>query len=84
MQRYVQTDIVMAHCVRNNNLCQLRHCVLFLQLTVANEHLEVTKLLLRRANLARIGDALLLSISKGYVRIVEALLGHEAFADGQR
>ncbi|XP_063764043.1 short transient receptor potential channel 6 isoform X4 [Eleginops maclovinus] len=55
-----------------------------LQLAVANEHFEVTKLLLRRKDLARIGDALLLAISKGYIRIVEALLSHEAFADGQR
>uniref|UniRef100_A0A7N6A8A2 Transient receptor ion channel domain-containing protein n=1 Tax=Anabas testudineus TaxID=64144 RepID=A0A7N6A8A2_ANATE len=55
-----------------------------LQLAVANEHLEVTKLLLRKKDLARIGDALLLAISKGYVRIVEALLSHPAFADGQR
>ncbi|KAL3057680.1 hypothetical protein OYC64_008024 [Pagothenia borchgrevinki] len=55
-----------------------------LQLAVANEHFEVTKLLLRRKDLARIGDALLLAISKGYIRIVEALLGHEAFGDGQR
>ncbi|XP_048189451.1 short transient receptor potential channel 3 isoform X8 [Perognathus longimembris pacificus] len=51
-----------------------------LQLAVGNEHLEVTELLLRRENLARIGDALLLAISKGYVRIVEALLGHPGFA----
>lgn len=55
-----------------------------LQLAVANEHLEVTKLLLRKKDLARIGDALLLAISKGYIRIVEALLSHQAFADGQR
>ncbi|KAM7398989.1 hypothetical protein PAMP_018286 [Pampus punctatissimus] len=55
-----------------------------LQLAVSNEHLEVTKLLLRKKHLARIGDALLLAISKGYVRIVEAILGHQAFADGQR
>uniref|UniRef100_UPI003AAC8727 short transient receptor potential channel 6 n=1 Tax=Centroberyx gerrardi TaxID=166262 RepID=UPI003AAC8727 len=55
-----------------------------LQLAVANEHLEVTKLLLRKKNLARIGDALLLAISKGYIRIVEAILGHQAFADSQR
>ncbi|XP_076591357.1 short transient receptor potential channel 6 isoform X1 [Chaetodon auriga] len=55
-----------------------------LQLAVANEHLEVTKLLLRKKDLARIGDALLLAISKGYIRIVEAILSHEAFADGQR
>lgn len=35
-----------------------------LQLAVANEHLEVTELLLGRADLSRVGDALLLSISK--------------------
>uniref|UniRef100_A0A673AXM9 Transient receptor potential cation channel subfamily C member 6 n=1 Tax=Sphaeramia orbicularis TaxID=375764 RepID=A0A673AXM9_9TELE len=52
-----------------------------LQLAVANEHLEVTKLLLRKKNLGRIGDALLLAISKGYVRIVEEILSHQAFAD---
>ncbi|KAM3874762.1 short transient receptor potential channel 6 [Diretmus argenteus] len=55
-----------------------------LQLAVANEHLEVAKLLLRKKKLARIGDALLLAISKGYIRIVEAILGHQAFADNQR
>lgn len=55
-----------------------------LQLAVANEHLEVTKLLLRKKDLARIGDALLLAISKGYIRIVEAILSHPAFADTQR
>uniref|UniRef100_UPI0037E818C9 short transient receptor potential channel 6 isoform X1 n=1 Tax=Semicossyphus pulcher TaxID=241346 RepID=UPI0037E818C9 len=55
-----------------------------LQLSVANEHLEVTKLLLRKKDLARIGDALLLAISKGYIRIVEAILSHQAFADSQR
>uniref|UniRef100_A0A667Z2B5 Transient receptor potential cation channel, subfamily C, member 6b n=1 Tax=Myripristis murdjan TaxID=586833 RepID=A0A667Z2B5_9TELE len=55
-----------------------------LQLAVANEHLDVTKLLLRKKDLARIGDALLLGISKGYIRIVEAILGHEAFTDSQR
>ncbi|XP_076850222.1 short transient receptor potential channel 3 isoform X1 [Brachyhypopomus gauderio] len=54
-----------------------------LQLAVGNEHLEVTELLLRRENLARVGDALLLAISKGYVRIVEALLGHPSFAGGE-
>uniref|UniRef100_A0A8C9T6B0 Transient receptor potential cation channel subfamily C member 7 n=1 Tax=Scleropages formosus TaxID=113540 RepID=A0A8C9T6B0_SCLFO len=53
-----------------------------LQLAVGNEHLEVTELLLRREGLARVGDALLLAISKGYVRIVEAILGHPAFAGG--
>nr|XP_033794554.1 short transient receptor potential channel 3 isoform X3 [Geotrypetes seraphini] len=51
-----------------------------LQLAVGNEHLEVTELLLKKPNLARIGDALLLAISKGYVRIVEALLSHSALA----
>ncbi|XP_030621071.1 short transient receptor potential channel 6 [Chanos chanos] len=55
-----------------------------LQLAVANEHLEVTELLLKKENLARIGDALLLAISKGYVRIVEAILGHQAFADATK
>uniref|UniRef100_A0A3P8T1C3 Transient receptor potential cation channel, subfamily C, member 6b n=1 Tax=Amphiprion percula TaxID=161767 RepID=A0A3P8T1C3_AMPPE len=55
-----------------------------LQLAVANEHLEVTKLLLKKKDLARIGDALLLAISKGYTRIVEAILSHEAFADSRR
>ncbi|CAL8334061.1 unnamed protein product [Boreogadus saida] len=55
-----------------------------LQLAVANEHLEVAKLLLRRDNLERVGDALLLAVSKGYVRVVEAILCHRAFADGRR
>ncbi|XP_056417508.1 short transient receptor potential channel 6 isoform X1 [Hyla sarda] len=55
-----------------------------LQLAVANEHLEITELLLKKENLARIGDALLLAISKGYVRIVEAILGHPSFAEGKR
>ncbi|XP_078087040.1 short transient receptor potential channel 7 isoform X2 [Mustelus asterias] len=55
-----------------------------LQLAVGNEHLEVTELLLKKDNLARIGDGLLLAISKGYVRIVEAILNHPAFAHGQR
>ncbi|XP_048839417.1 short transient receptor potential channel 6-like isoform X2 [Brienomyrus brachyistius] len=55
-----------------------------LQLAVANEHLEVMELLLKKDNLARIGDALLLAISKGYVRIVEAILGHKAFAGSWR
>lgn len=35
-----------------------------LQLAVANEHLEVTELLLGRADMSRVGDALLLAISK--------------------
>uniref|UniRef100_H2V3I5 Transient receptor potential cation channel subfamily C member 6 n=1 Tax=Takifugu rubripes TaxID=31033 RepID=H2V3I5_TAKRU len=55
-----------------------------LQLAVANEHLEVTELLLGRADLARVGDALLLAISKGYIRITEALLSHPAFRDARR
>lgn len=55
-----------------------------LQLAVGNEHLEVSELLLKKENLARIGDALLLGISKGYVRIVEAILNHSAFAASKR
>ncbi|XP_075448555.1 short transient receptor potential channel 6 [Ascaphus truei] len=55
-----------------------------LQLAVANEHLEITELLLKKENLARVGDALLLAISKGYVRIVEAILSHPSFAEGKR
>ncbi|XP_039737905.1 short transient receptor potential channel 6 isoform X4 [Pteropus medius] len=55
-----------------------------LQLAVANEHLEITELLLKKENLSRVGDALLLAISKGYVRIVEAILSHPAFAEGKR
>ncbi|XP_041116095.1 DNA polymerase theta-like [Polyodon spathula] len=55
-----------------------------LQLAVANEHLEVTELLLKKDNLSRIGDALLLAISKGYVRIVEGILGHKAFCETKR
>ncbi|XP_033833561.1 short transient receptor potential channel 6 [Periophthalmus magnuspinnatus] len=53
-----------------------------LQLAVANEHLEVIKLLLKKKKLARIGDAVLLAISKGYIHIVEEILSHQAFADG--
>uniref|UniRef100_A0A671WTS4 Transient receptor potential cation channel, subfamily C, member 6a n=1 Tax=Sparus aurata TaxID=8175 RepID=A0A671WTS4_SPAAU len=55
-----------------------------LQLAVANEHLEVTELLLARADMSRVGDALLLAISKGYVRITEALLSHPEFRDARR
>uniref|UniRef100_A0A8C6XQE4 Transient receptor potential cation channel subfamily C member 6 n=1 Tax=Naja naja TaxID=35670 RepID=A0A8C6XQE4_NAJNA len=55
-----------------------------LQLAVANEHLEITELLLKKENLSRVGDALLLAISKGYIRIVEAILNHPAFAEGKR
>ncbi|XP_035283444.1 short transient receptor potential channel 3-like isoform X2 [Anguilla anguilla] len=55
-----------------------------LQLAVGNEHLEVTMLLLKKDNLARIGDALLLGISKGYVRIVEAILNHPSFTASER
>ncbi|XP_061484744.1 short transient receptor potential channel 6 isoform X2 [Rhineura floridana] len=55
-----------------------------LQLAVANEHLEITELLLKKENLSRVGDALLLAISKGYIRIVEAILSHPAFAEGKR
>lgn len=39
-----------------------------LQLAVASEHLEVTELLLARPDLARVGDALLLAISKTWAR----------------
>uniref|UniRef100_A0A8C6K8Y4 Transient receptor potential cation channel subfamily C member 7 n=1 Tax=Nothobranchius furzeri TaxID=105023 RepID=A0A8C6K8Y4_NOTFU len=55
-----------------------------LQLAVGNEHLEVTEQLLKKDGLARIGDGLLLAISKGYVRIVEAILAHPAFGGGLR
>lgn len=55
-----------------------------LQLAVGNEHLEVTELLLKKDGLARIGDGLLLAISKGYVRIVEAILANPAFGGGFR
>ncbi|CAB1352807.1 unnamed protein product [Coregonus sp. 'balchen'] len=55
-----------------------------LQLAVGNEHLEVTELLLKKEGLARVGDGLLLAISKGYVRIVEAILAHPAFGGGLR
>uniref|UniRef100_A0A8C5BBQ7 Transient receptor ion channel domain-containing protein n=1 Tax=Gadus morhua TaxID=8049 RepID=A0A8C5BBQ7_GADMO len=55
-----------------------------LQLAVGNEHLEVTELLLKKEGLARIGDGLLLAISKGYVRIVEAILAHTAFGGSLR
>ncbi|KAF7647671.1 hypothetical protein LDENG_00168600 [Lucifuga dentata] len=55
-----------------------------LQLAVGNEHLEVTELLLKKDGLARIGDGLLLAISKGYVRIVEAILANPAFSGGLR
>uniref|UniRef100_A0A8C6ZEY5 Transient receptor potential cation channel subfamily C member 3 n=1 Tax=Nothoprocta perdicaria TaxID=30464 RepID=A0A8C6ZEY5_NOTPE len=55
-----------------------------LQLAVGNEHLEVTELLLKKENLARIGDALLLAISKGYIRIVEAILNHPGFSANKR
>ncbi|XP_029526538.1 short transient receptor potential channel 7-like [Oncorhynchus nerka] len=55
-----------------------------LQLAVGNEHLEVTELLLKKEGLARVGDGLLFAISKGYVRIVEAILAHPAFGGGLR
>ncbi|KAM9852854.1 short transient receptor potential channel 6 [Aulostomus maculatus] len=54
-----------------------------LQLAVSSENLEITKLLLRKKDISRIGDALLLAISKGYIRIVEAILSHQAFTDIQ-
>lgn len=52
-----------------------------LQLAVANEHLEVTELLLGRADLARVGDALLLAISKTWVP-VRALVQGQAHVSG--
>uniref|UniRef100_A0A1A7WD50 Transient receptor potential cation channel, subfamily C, member 6b n=1 Tax=Iconisemion striatum TaxID=60296 RepID=A0A1A7WD50_9TELE len=54
-----------------------------LQLAVANEHLDVCKLLLEKKDIARIGDALLLAISKGSICIVEVILSHKAFANNQ-
>ena len=50
-----------------------------LQLATGNEHLEVVELLLSQEKIKRIGDALMLAISKGYDRIVEAILAHSAF-----
>uniref|UniRef100_A0A671QCV6 Transient receptor potential cation channel, subfamily C, member 7a n=1 Tax=Sinocyclocheilus anshuiensis TaxID=1608454 RepID=A0A671QCV6_9TELE len=55
-----------------------------LQLAVENEHLKVTELLLKKEGLARVGDALLLAISKGYMRIVEAIVAHPASEGGLR
>ncbi|XP_061682617.1 short transient receptor potential channel 6 isoform X2 [Syngnathoides biaculeatus] len=55
-----------------------------LELAVSNEHFEITKLLLGRKELTRMGEALLLAIRKGYVRIVEAILSHRTFSDVQR
>lgn len=43
------------------------------------ECMEVVELLLKQPVMARIGDALLLSISKGYVRIAEIILNHHSF-----
>ncbi|XP_051882077.1 short transient receptor potential channel 6a [Pristis pectinata] len=54
-----------------------------LQLAVANEHLEIIELLMKVDNLSRVGDGLLLAISKGYVRIVEVILNHNLFATKQ-
>ncbi|CBY12096.1 unnamed protein product [Oikopleura dioica] len=50
-----------------------------LQLATGNEHLEVVETLLAQPKIKRIGDALMLSISKGYDRIVEAILSHDDF-----
>lgn len=56
-----------------------------LQLAVANEHLEVTELLLGRADLARVGDALLLAISKTWASVSVLPQGRaHLFAGGQR
>lgn len=56
-----------------------------LQLAVANEHLEVTELLLGRADLARVGDALLLAISKTWASVSVLRQGQAHLsAGGQR
>lgn len=94
------TEEVFLDAAENGNIPEVRrmleelpglniNCVNYmgqnaLQLAVGNEHLEVSKLLLRKKDLTRIGDALLLAIRKGYIRIVEAILTHPAFADDQR
>ncbi|KAM9820313.1 short transient receptor potential channel 7-like [Neosynchiropus ocellatus] len=54
-----------------------------LQLAVSSEHVGVTRALLRDGRVARVGDALLLAISKGSTRIVEVLLSHRAFSDAR-
>lgn len=53
-----------------------------LQLAVANEHLEVTELLLGRADLSRVGDALLLSISKTCASVSVLPQGHAHVSAG--
>ena len=53
-----------------------------LQLAVQNEHFEIVELLLEKDNVhnaTRLGDCLMLAISKGYDRIVELLLNTEPF-----
>ncbi|CAK8697070.1 unnamed protein product [Clavelina lepadiformis] len=50
-----------------------------LQLACGNEHLEVVEILIKQPTMARIGDALLLAISRGYLRIVETILNHSSF-----
>lgn len=55
-----------------------------LQLAVANEHLEVTELLLGRPDLARVGDALLLAISKRklFLLVLSLTLIHNSLVQG--
>lgn len=54
-----------------------------LQLAVANEHLEVTELLLGRADMSRVGDALLLAISKtcAFVNVCKPTAGPKGELD---
>ncbi|XP_078481613.1 short transient receptor potential channel 7-like isoform X3 [Ciona intestinalis] len=55
-----------------------------LQLACGNEHFEVVEHLIKQPSMARIGDALLLAISKGYLRIAEVLMNHPSFCVNQR
>ncbi|XP_053710060.1 short transient receptor potential channel 6-like [Synchiropus splendidus] len=51
-----------------------------LQLAVSNQRVEVARVLLQEERVAKRGDALLLAISQGHVRMVEVLLSHPASA----
>ncbi len=87
MLQSMETSLWFVRCLESKTLNV--NCVDYmgqnaLQLAVGNEHLEVTELLLKKEGLARVGDALLLAISKGYMRIVEAILAHPAFEGGLR
>uniref|UniRef100_H2ZES5 Transient receptor ion channel domain-containing protein n=1 Tax=Ciona savignyi TaxID=51511 RepID=H2ZES5_CIOSA len=55
-----------------------------LQLACGNEHFEIVELLTQGKSMSRIGDALLLAISKGYLRIAELLMNHPSFRVNQR